>query len=174
MVKINYTGQWAGLICLSSAVCVIIDLILPSGNMEKPLRIVLALFLLTSMLFPLSEGIPDFKIKIPPCEKIPNQTEKFIKSMDKQFKSLAKQNLKNIIKEILKDLDILDIKDEKIQLSMDTNEDGCISISKCKVYIPKNCKNKSNKSQFTDSEILKIKKELEKRLNIETEVIIMN
>ena len=167
----KFAEQWSSLICLSSAVCVIISLILPSGKMEKSLRIVLGVFLIACIISPLSDGIPRFKIKSAYFEKTPTQATNFMKSLDEQFKSLAEQNLTNIVKQTLKKFNV---ENENIELSMDTNSDECISINKCIIYLNHQTKKGQNSSQLTQAEILKIKKELEKRLNIETEVIVMN
>ena len=148
-----------------------IDLILPSGKMEKSLRMVLGIFLIASLLSPFSDGIPKFKIKFEKLEDKTTQTDKFMAQLDKQFESLAEDNLKNIIKDILKDLGI---KNEKIEIFMDTNKDNCISINKCRIHIPKGTKKLQNGSAITSSEILEVEKEIEKKLSIKTEVILMD
>ncbi len=166
----KFAGQWSTLICLSSAVCVIISLILPSGKMEKSLRMVLGVFLIACIISPLSDGIPHFKFKSTTFEKTPKPAINFVKNLDEQFKALAEQNLKQHIKQILEQFNI---ENEKIELFMDTNKDECISISKCKIYITPQSKPENPEFQITQAEVLKIKKELEKRLNIQTEVIVM-
>ena len=53
---------------------------------------------------------------------------------------------------------------------MDTSQDNCILIDRCIVYINKNSAISGRPSLLTSSDLLKIKKELEKRLNIKAEV----
>lgn len=159
--------QWSTLICLSSTVCVILELIMPSGKMEKVLKVVLGLFIVVSLILPISNGIPKFNLRLK-TEKINKKyTDSFVESLNKQFETLAQNNLKSVIEETLKEIGI---KNEKIEIFMDTNQDNCISISKCNIYIPRDFKKSGSNSPLTSSEILEIKKELEKRLNIEIEI----
>lgn len=155
----NFINQWSTLICLSSISCVIIELIIPSGKMEKILRTVLGVFILSSLIIPFSKGIPKLSLKIN-LDSIKDKKEyKFLESADKQFQIFAADNLKVIIHGVLKDIGI---KDEKIEIFMDTNQDSCILITKCRIYIKK----------LNEKEIGSIKRELKEKLNIETEVIV--
>lgn len=155
----NIINQWSTLICLSSIACVIIEFMLPSGKMEKMLRMVLGVFILSCLVIPFSNGIPRFKLKID-SDLIKSKEEyKFLEFADNQFQMFAVDNLKVIIGGVLKDIGI---KEEKIEIFMDTKRDNCISITKCRIFIKK----------LNEKEIGSIKRELKEKLNMEAEVIV--
>ena len=78
---------------------------------------------------------------------------------DDQTMNVAKKNIEGIIKGILKDSNI---NFKKIEIFMDRNQDNCILMIRCKIYIPQN-------EQGSEE---KIKKELENKLNIKTQIVL--
>lgn len=161
--------SWSTLICLSSAACAVIELIMPPGNMAKTLRMILGLFMLVSFVFPFSNGISKFNTAFKTKKINDKPIRDFVNGINKQIESLAENNLKAVIEQILSEMGV---ENEKTEIFMDTGQDNCISISRCKVYIKRNFRKSDNNSSLTNSDLLKIKKELEKRINIETEVFI--
>lgn len=164
----NSINQWSILICLSSVACVIIELIMPPGNMLKSLKMTLGLFILVSLLTCIPNSIKKINIKRNKDHQNSINTTRFMEGIDKQFESIAENNLKIIVKDTLKNLGI---KNEKIKIFMDTNENNCISIIKCKIFIPHELKPIGSNPKTSSLNTAKIKKEIEKKLNIETEVI---
>ncbi len=162
---------WSSMICFSCAVCMITNFILPPGNMEKIVRMVLGLFIIVSIISPFSDSNLKIKLKVDLPQKNESNLKSFVKKLDKQFETLAEKNLKNIIEGILDDIDI---KSKKIEIFMDTDQDSCISISKCKIFLSRSCKKSDKAYTLSNSEVIKIKDEVEKNLNINVEVLILD
>ena len=83
----------------------------------------------------------------------------FLNNINSQIESIAQDNIKAIILNTLKDIKI---NPKNIEIFMDTNEDNCISIIKCKIFLNKEYLDLADKAKNT----------IESKLKIETEVII--
>lgn len=154
----DLVSSWSTLICLSCISCVIVELIIPHGKMEKMLNMVLGVFILSCLLLPLSKTGFKWKLKANFSPQSEIKATDFPEYTDKQFEDFASANLKAIIKNLLNNMKI---NPEKIQIFMDRSKDTCISIIKCKIYIKKS----------DEREIALIKNEVQQKLNIEAEVI---
>ena len=90
-------------------------------------------------------------------EKTMEKSNDIEKTVKNQTELKAKENL---IKLVEKKLGLEGIKAEKINIIMDTKEDNCISIIKCKIFL------NEEDLDLTD----KVKNLIENKLKIETEV----
>ena len=157
----GFVKQWTVLICISSIICVIAELILPPGKMEKVMNMVLSVFMLCAIVSPFSKNIITLKPKIKSEKEFlnKNKVSRLTENIDEQIKKALNSNIKLIISNFLKDINA---SAEKIEIFMDTNEDNCISIIKCKIFINKDSENLRDKIIST----------IKNNLGIETEVVI--
>lgn len=158
----NEVRNWATLMLGCLILCVISEFFIPTGKIGKTINIILSLFVMTSFLtliIPKNKLFSEFHFDSPKINL--KSYEKFQKKINDQTNTLAEKNIKSIIKQLLLDNNI---SAEKIEIFMDRNEDNCILIIKCKIYILN--------EDVTVKE--KIKNEIEKKLNIETEIISKN
>lgn len=157
----SFIKQWSTLICVSSLICVIAELMLPPGKMEKIMHMVLGGFIICVIISPFSKKISKSKINLKTeydySDK--NKTSKLSSNIEQQVKELLNNNIKGIIFNSLKNINVTP---EKIEIFMDTNADNCISIIKCKIFI--NEDNPNIRKQIINT--------IKNDLGIETEVII--
>ena len=155
----KYIKNWSVLICLTSKICIIIELVLPPGKMEKTMKMVLGLFTLCAVMSPI-KGLSNIKINFNMANKdFMDDKLGFLNNINSQIESIAQDNIKAIILNTLKDIKI---NPKNIEIFMDTNEDNCISIIKCKIFLNKEYLDLADKAKNT----------IESKLKIETEVII--
>ena len=140
--------KFSSLVIITCMICVILDLLLPSGKIKKTIHTVITLFTLCSLISPLATKSKNSNLKF----------KKFLENVDSQVTKLVQGNLKKIIETKLKDLGA---PPEKIEIFMDTNKDNCIIMIKSKIYL--NEKYKPLKQ--------KIQNEIGTNLNIPIEII---
>lgn len=92
-------------------------------------------------------------------KNISKKLESVSNAADEQTMDIAKKNIEALIKGVLKDNNV-DFK--KIEIFMDRNQDNCILMIKCKIYIPEDEQGSTEK----------IIKEVESKLKIKTQVVL--
>lgn len=151
--------QWSSLICLTSIICTIIELILPPGKMQKTMNMVIGLFMLCAAIT-YTKNLFNIKLDFNIINSdIISEKFGFVNDISSQIESIAQDNVKEIILNVLKQINVVP---KKIEIFMDTNEDNCISIIKCKIFLNK------EDLDLTD----KVKNLIENKLKIETEVTV--
>lgn len=155
----NGIKSWAMIICFVSVICTIVEMMVPSGKMEKMFKLIIGIFMLCSILIPLKNTISNISFDIKKSKNFIKDESKLKDIIDNQTETTAKENIKSIIKNFL---DAKDIKPEKINIIMDTKQDNCISIKKIEVFLVRGDESKKDM----------IKKELEQKLEIKTDVIV--
>ncbi len=152
--------KFSSLVIITCMICVILDLLLPSGKIKKTIHTVITLFTLCSLISPLATKSKNSNLKfkkfLENSSSLPHS--KLLENIDSQVTKLATNNLKKIIETKLKDLGA---PPEKIEIFMDTNKDNCIIMIKSKIYL--NEKYKPLKP--------KIQNEIGTNLNIPIEII---
>lgn len=130
----NEIKGWAILVCVSAIACSLLDMIVPSGKMEKIVRFVFGVFMICAVINPFVTATKGFDIDL----KIPNseikKDYKFSESMEDIEMRAAECKIKNILEETL---DEINIEPQKINISMDINEENSISINKVEVVLGK-------------------------------------
>ena len=125
---------WAVVICVSAIACSLLDMIVPSGKMEKIVRFVFGVFMICAVINPFETATKGFDIDL----KIPNseikKDYKFSESMEDIEMRAAECKIKNILEETLGEINI---EPQKINISMDINEGNSISINKVEVVLGK-------------------------------------
>ena len=151
----NIVREWSTIICLAAIVCTMLELMCPDGKTEKMVRFVLAAFLLCAMISPLTGTISkiSFDMKTNSAEE---NNSAFKKKVSQTAINVAADNIKELAKT---ELDQYNISSKKIDVLMDTNDVGSISMIKMKVYL------KERQSHHD------VKKILEDKLGIETEIV---
>lgn len=155
--NMNAVKNWSAVISGSVLLCVILEFLIPPGKVGKSMNIILGAFVMCSAIgWFKSFDVRNFKSSFN-LKKFEAPEEK-TKKLNSTAEEIIARNIESIIQRILKDINV---PYKKIEIFMDRNEDNCIVMIRCKIYISNSAKD--------DSE--KIKKEIESKLNINTEVI---
>ena len=155
----NTIKQWTVVVTLCAIACTILETLAPSKNFEKIIRLVLGVFMLCAIFFPLKSTIKNITFNSDKTTSFFESKEKFKNQVTEQTQIKAKENVEKMIIKTLKEKNI-DVK--KINIFMDMKEDNCISISKAEIYLNENDKKKKE-------EVLKL---IEKAFGIKTVVVL--
>lgn len=149
---------FAASICFSAIVCAILELLVPSGKLEKTVKFVFGAFMVFAMVIPICNIANKINFNFKRYGEIKVES-KFKRKVDKQMKKAINDKIENVVKEFFKEKGIEII---KVEAFTDTNEDNSISINKVRIYMKKG-----------DEILLKqIKKQVEKKLGVKAEVVI--
>lgn len=151
--------SWSVTICVVSVICTIIEILFPKGKMEKIFKVVLGVFMLCSLLVPLKKTLENINFDAKKPENFIKDKGKLKSTTDDQIKITAQNKLKRTVEKILA---AKNIKPEKINVIMDTNQESCISIKKIEVFLSRGDENKKDT----------IKSELEKNLELKIDVVV--
>lgn len=151
----NAVREWSTIICLAAIVCTMLELMCPDGKTEKMVRFVLAAFLICAMISPLTGTISKISFDLNK-DSVQANNSAFKKKVSETTISVASDNIKSLATQ---ELEQHDISSKKIDVFMDTNENGSISMIKMKVYL---------KERQSHQDVKKI---LEDKLGIETEIV---
>lgn len=154
----NIVKNWSAVLSGSILVCMILEFLIPPGKIGKSVNIVLGAFVICSVIgcfksFNVRNFKSDFNLK-----NFKLQEEEKSKKLESATEEIVTRQMESIIQRILKDINVLY---KKIEIFMDRNEDNCIVMIMCKIYV-------SNLTQETGE---KIKKAIDDKLNIRTEVV---
>lgn len=149
--------NWSSVISGSVLLCVILEFLIPPGKIGKSMNIIFGAFVICSSIgcfksFDIRNFKYNFNLK---NFKAPEEKANHLRAT---AEDIITHNIEAIIQRILRDINV---SYKKIEIFMDRNEDNCIVMIRCKIYISNTSKDDSQK----------IKKEIENRLNISTEVI---
>lgn len=124
----GYVNSWVLQICICAVAVVICENLLPDGHIRKTVYFVLGLVVLMCFVSPLkSFSTQDFSVQT----EIPDTCDSvdwFNRVTEEKFRS----NVTALIEECLGELDVAP---RNIELYMDTDEDNCISITKVRITI---------------------------------------
>ena len=157
VLNLNSVKQWSTIVCASALLGSLVELITPSGKMEKIMRFVFGAFMICSILIPFSKMARNISFNVDFNDTSYNSSSKVSEEIQNNFNNLVSEKVEKISEDLLIKNDI---KYKKIQVIMDTNEDSGISIIKNYVVIDKRDAIKSDL----------IKKIIKENLGIETEV----
>lgn len=139
--------EWVVVICISVIACTMLEFITPDGKMERIVRFVFGAFMIIAIIGPLINMNLDTSFEIKNKKFVDINSSKLSENIYEQSLDVASKNIKRVIKDELKDMNL---KYKKIDVIMDKRDKGCISISKVKIY--------------TDNENLNKKEEVRKKL----------
>ncbi len=92
----QWFSRWTAGVCCAAIGCAVLELLYPHGIMEKPMRYVLALFFLASLVLPLSESVRNV---LPEPETAPSEVYNEVESlMQEQTVRLAEAQLASTVR----------------------------------------------------------------------------
>ncbi len=156
MVKTDALKSWAVSLIICAVGATVISMLSPRGSMEKTLRAVIGIFVVSAICTPLIKlkkadvSLPAFIAEAVTLE----ETEKLLE----QMKNACKETVGRVVDDELRTFEIGDYDVETI---LDIDEDNCIIIQSVQIVI------KSKNNGAADE----IKEKLQERLGIPVEVI---
>lgn len=125
--------EWATVVCLAALTGALVELLTPSGKMEKMVRFVLGAFMICAILTPLTGTAAKitFDLSGNPAS-IQQDPAVFQKKLDAQIGEAASQNVRDLAVEYLEQEGI---RTQKIEVLMDTSGKDSISINKLIVHL---------------------------------------
>ena len=152
--------EWATIICLSVIACTMLELITPSGKMEKMMRFVFGIFMIVALITPLLGTVKKINIDLKHQNNTINKkSSRFEKKIDNEVINIASNNIRTLVTQELKKINV---QAQKVEIFMDTLDESCISIIKVRVYLYDKDEKKKRE----------VKELLERSLGLETEVAI--
>lgn len=124
--------NWAMILSFAFIIVAIFEMISPNEKMGKIVKVVLNLFILLILIFPLKTISNKINLGFKFNENNEIQNEKFKEEIKNQTKRVFEDELKIKVKKIGEEENI---KIKKVKIFMDINEDNCISIKKIEVFI---------------------------------------
>ena len=152
----NGVREWSTAICMAALVAAMLQSLVPNGSMERMVRFVIGAFVICALIAPIAKIVPEISMNLQ--ESTGSQENSKLKgTVEKQLSSAAQESITNLVNT---ELNNLDIKCKNVNVIMDTNEDGSISINKVVVILAKGY----------GKDIQKASAHLEKTLGIKMEV----
>lgn len=150
--------QWSWSLCLLVLISTIIQYVLPSGTMERSMKLVLGGFVVLGMIVPITKMVQsadwDFTL-----ETNTAATDSYLEQINEEILTQAQANVTAVIAENLQQMGV---QPENIAVVMDTNEDNCIVIEKAVIRIAVSDAKKAEQ----------IRETLQSTLGIQAEVVI--
>lgn len=145
------------ILCVAAIAITLIELLMPSGKMEKTVRFALGAFMICMVASPLLSLFNDIDFNFESSEDVALNIDESISS---DTYELAKDNIESLVTTLLSQNGI---SPKKVEVSMDINEDTGIDISKIIIYL-----DKGQEALAQEAKSL-----CENNFSIETEVILM-
>ncbi len=123
--------QWAAAVSICAVVVCIVEMLLSDTALEKTVRLVLGLFLLSAVLLPIGNAVKDFgkEMEIPEySEAVPDSTL----SLEKQRKVCLERAAAELIDKKLKEKGI---EPAKVEVHTDIDTEGCIECITAEVML---------------------------------------
>lgn len=121
---------WAGAACAVAAVCTLIHTLVGKTGTGKVFRLLTSAVVICVMLSPLVSVVQDFSL---PQIQLSDEENVLYDTAMTQMQAMAEALL---LDEVNQALASYDLKAEKLELSMDISDDGNISITDIRLYIP--------------------------------------
>ena len=150
--------QWSRAVCCIAIALSILEMLLPSGNLEKIMRLIIGSFMIITLVLPFKNLVLSINEKIS-FHKNDSPSINFNQKIKEQAIKNIEERLKNIVESQLREKKV-NIK--KINIFMDMKDDNCISIEKIQIYL--SLKDKGREYDIKDF--------LEKKLGMFVEILI--
>lgn len=152
----NAVREWSTAICMAALVAALLQSLVPNGSMERMFKFVIGAFVICALIVPLTKIVPLISMNLQ--EDSGSQQDSNLKgTVEKQLSSAAQESITNLVNT---ELNKLDIKCKNVNVIMDTNEDGSISINKVVVILAKGYGGESQKASAHLEKTLGIKMEV--------------
>lgn len=150
--------EWATVICLAALSAAMLQSLVPTGSMERMSKFVIGAFIICALISPLSKAVPQIRAGLETNNRPAQENKRLNSTVDRQFKDAARESITGLVQAELKQMGI---NCKNVQVIMDTDETGSISINKVIVTI----EGKAGSGRAGVSSAL------EKTLGIQTEVV---
>lgn len=156
----NAVREWTAAICLAALVAALVQGLVPSGAMERMAKFVIGAFVLCILILPLSKVVPQWKQSFAASARQPaaSNNSRLETTVGRQYEDAARQSITNLVAAELKPMNI---NCKNVQVNMDTNSNGSISITKVVV----------NLDRKNSADCQRAKTLLEKDLGLNVEVV---
>lgn len=123
--------QWAGALCILILIATVLQYIIPSGVMERSMRLVLGGFVVLGLIVPITQLVKnaDWEFQI---QEDSISADEYLEQANTQILKLAQNNVEALISETLQKMNI---SAKKITVKMDSDKDNCIVIEKAVVAL---------------------------------------
>ena len=153
-------ASWAIAICICAAAGLLLELMAPNGAMDKILRFVLGAFMLCAVLFPAGNMVQGINRQLQSIDFDSSTSTRFSEKVEEQSQQVAKTSVISLVEACIEKTGA---EAEKIELTMDSGEDGRISIILVTVSV---------KPEYKEQQ-LKIKASIEEELGLDAKIKIV-
>ncbi len=154
----NAVKEWSAAICMAVLAASMLQNLVPNGSMERMVKFVIGAFVICALIQPLAKIVPQVSFDFQENTKSPVNSE-LKGTVETQLSSAAQNSIRNLV---ITELNNINIKCENVNVIMDTNEDGSISINKVVVTLAKGY----------DADCKTASEHLEKALGLKMEVTV--
>lgn len=148
---------WAVSLALAAVCGTVLELISPSGTMEKMVRFVLGAFMICALIVPVAENAGKISFEFQSETPREEALSEFKEQTENQALALAAENITFLAGQVLENNRITP---QKIEVIMDTSDKGNISF--IRLYVRLSAEDEERKQE--------VKELLEKELGLETEI----
>ncbi|MBW7573466.1 stage III sporulation protein AF [Caproiciproducens faecalis] len=129
----NAVREWSAAICMAALVAAMLQGLVPNGSMERMVKFVIGAFVICALIVPLAKIAPKISMSFQEDAGSPANSQ-LEKTVEKQYSAAAQESITNLV---VTELNNINIKCKNVNVIMDTNEDGSISINKVVVILAK-------------------------------------
>lgn len=150
--------QWTAVICLAALVAALAQSLIPAGSMERMGKFVVGAFIICIMIAPISKIVPQISMGINSTGGSEVRKTQIESTVNNQIITESQKSITNLV---AAELSRIHLRCKNVQVVMDTNRNGRISINKVIVKLDKK----------DAADIKTVADYLEKELQIKTEVV---
>lgn len=150
--------EWATVICLAALSAAMLQSLVPSGSMERMAKFVIGAFIICALILPISKAAPQINAVLKMEGRPAKENLTLNSTVNKQFEEAARQSITGLVQSELTRMGIFC---KNVQVIMDTDDNGSISINK--VIVTLDGEEASGHAGVSSA--------LEKTLGIKTEVV---
>lgn len=154
----NEVREWTAVICLAAIVAAVVQGMVPNGSMERMAKFVIGAFILCALIVPIAKLTPRLGTELSQNSRAAQPDTRLSSAVNRQYESAAQESVSNLV---AAELGRIGMKCKNVQVMMDTNQSGSISITK--VIVTLDSKNAADRQKAADA--------LNKALGLKVEVV---
>ena len=128
----NEVKVWVIGACFAAAACALLELICPSGKMQKSARTVTAVFFLCAVLLPAGKALRS--ISLSAGGTVASVPEELSSRVAEQSRTVAQQSVQNLIRSLLGRHSVTP---RQVLVTVETDNSGAIAIQSARVLLSK-------------------------------------
>lgn len=152
----NEVIAWACSICAGAAICLVCEMVLPSGKISKIVKFTIGVFMVSIIILPLGRIVSAVSNEFNNI-KVEDYSSKMDCTVQDEAVELAKKNISRLVE---KELDKINVKTKKIEVITDSQKLNDITSIELIIYI-----DKEDRGRW-----LEIKKCIEDKLKLDCKV----